>query len=105
MKNLIVYGAGPLAVRDIQKSLAKQGRTISCFADRDEKKWNKPADHSSCIVYSLKEAVKRYPNYSILINVRPSIKLHVQEEILSSKLVSADRIENYEPCEEYVGCD
>jgi hypothetical protein len=45
-----------------------------------------------------------FPDYTLYNNVPVSIKLDVQEEIRDKGGIPAGRIENYEPCEEYLGC-
>lgn len=93
-KAVIFYGAGHEAQFEISK-YRKIGVEPVCLCDKDTEKWGRSFWGVECI--PLEEAVKKYPDFVMVITPRFPLRFRIMEELLNSKTVTKDQLLNYEP--------
>lgn len=100
-KTAIFYGAGNEAQFEVSK-YRKMGMEPVCFCDRDTKKWGKSFWGIQCI--SIEEALKRYPDFVMVVTPRFPLRFRIMEELLNDKIVTKDQLLNYEPYAKMKSC-
>lgn len=95
----IFYGAGGYARENIGKWIA-EGNIPACFADQEAGKWGQKL--SGIEIFSLQDAVERYPDYQIVITVGQNYK-EVYDFIIACG-IPEERVEFIIPREYRKGC-
>lgn len=101
MKPTIFYGAGKFAEENIH-IWAKDGLTPVCFADADRKKHGKALENVS--IFSLKEALSRYPAADIYVTVGVDALGRVTNYLSKEWQIPTERIKYPYPVESRLGC-
>jgi wyosine [tRNA(Phe)-imidazoG37] synthetase (radical SAM superfamily) len=99
--DIIFYGAGNYASA-VLSVYTSNGIIPVCFADRDENKHNRVFS-GEFIIYSVKDAMLKFPEAYILVTVDPDKSENVIDTLISSGTVQKDRLLNLR-FEKYLSC-
>lgn len=100
-KAVIFYGAGYESQFEISK-YRSMGVEPACLCDKDPEKWDKFLWGVKCV--PLEEAIKKYPDFVMVVTPRFPLRFRIMEELLSSETVTKDQLLNYEPYVKMKSC-
>lgn len=97
-KIYIFYGAGSYAIQNIDKLLVEWDGV--CFADANKNKWG--SNIGGLVVYSIDDALSKFPSAEIVITVNSNFK--ATYDYLINKGIDAKKISFVVPREKRKGC-